>query len=238
MSLMDKSINFDSTILGLATAIYTVIKPIFKDAILDTDNTTVYFDSNKQDGFKITGTTYVTISYIVQNQQTTYNYRKISTDNFSTLYYNISTNKDMIAFGLTPGILDFGMGYEEKIGFWEFFIGVIGTTTTAFSEYSYLFITDKKLSKHQIPNTNNCTRWQTSSTYFNISLVQLPLFVVSGNFNSLFEVVSNYSGYQFNKQSVIYSNNKYYRLIQSSNTDYSINGSRSTVILAMEVADD
>ena len=45
MSLMDKSVSFDSTNSGLATAIYTIIKPIFKNAILDGSYFTSEFHS-------------------------------------------------------------------------------------------------------------------------------------------------------------------------------------------------
>lgn len=241
MSLMDKTVNFDSTYSGLAKAIYNIIKPIFKDAILD--NTTVYFDSNKQDGFRMEDynltSSSITIVYIIQNNQYRYMYRGSSISNFSTIYYNISANKDIIAFSLKPGILDLGIGYEEKIGFWGLFIGDMINTTDSVPDPAYLFITDTTLCKYQAGvSGSNRNRWIASSANVNITLAQLPLFVVSGNFNSLFEVVSNYKNYNFNLYSVIYSNNKYYRLIQSYQTDYSLDGSVNSVILAMEVADD
>ncbi len=241
MSLTDGSKSFDSTALGLATAMHEVIKSVFVTANLDTtdntDNITIYFDSNKKDGFSITREGNIRITYIVQNIQYQYAYTGQTIGSFSMLYYNISANKDIIAFGLTPGVLDFGFGYEKKIGYWEFFIGSINPKSLV-KQSAYLFITDKALFKSQSDSKQSYNRWRTSSTDFNISLVQLPLFVIPGNFNSLFEVVSNYYDYQFNLYSVIYSNNKFYRLLQSKDIDYSIEGSKNSIILAMEVADD
>ena len=236
MSLMDKSVNFDSTNLGLATAIYDIVKPIFKDAILE--DATVYFDSNKKDGFSINGSSYTTIVYIVQNKKYTYHYRNPSISNYSTLYYNISANKDMIAFGFTPGILDFGMGYEKSIGFWEFRIGPVNNRSGEASDVNkevHLYIQDKIIYKNQLTAVNYNTRWFTSNTNFNISLIQLPLFVTSGNFNSLFEVISCNTSYSFNEGTVIFSKNKYYRLLQAF--DYT-SANVSSTVLAMEVADD
>ena len=233
MSLMDKSINFDSTILGLATAIYDIIKPIFKDAVLDTDNTTVYFDSNKRDGLKISDG-FIAITYIIQNNKYTYNYRDSYISSFSKLYYNISANKDMFAFGFTPGVLDFGFGYEESIGFWEFRMGVVRATSDVPKGVN-LYIQDKNIYKNQSTDQGYDTRWFTTNTHFNVSLIQLPLFVTSGNFNSLFEVISCHTSYSFNRGTVIVSKNKYYRLLQSY--DYT-SAAVSSVILAMEVADD
>lgn len=235
MSLMDKSVSFDSTNSGLAKAIYDIIKPIFKDAILDTTNTTVYFDSNKKDGLQIGNTnSIIAITYIIQNIERKYNYRNSGISAFSTLYYNISANKDMIAFGFTPGVLDFGMGYEEKIGFWEFRIGIVESVPNL-DKGVHLYIQDKTLFKHQNNSPYYYNRWFTSNTNFNISLIQLPLFITSGNFNSLFEVISCNTSYSFNKGTVISSKNKYYKLLQAYNNT---SGTDSNVILAMEVADD
>lgn len=235
MSLMDKSVSFDSTNLGLAKAIYNIIKPIFTDAILDTIKATVYFDSNKKDGLQISNTnTIIAIIYIVQGNEYKYNYRNSSISGFSTLYYNISANKDMIAFGFTPGVLDFGMGYEEKIGFWEFRIGIVDSVLNLDTSV-HLYIQGKRIFKHQNSTNYYATRWFTADTNFNISLIQLPLFITSGNFNSLFEVISCNNSYSFNTGTVIFSKNKYYRLLQAYN---GISALATSVVLAMEVADD
>ena len=235
MSLMDKSVNFDSTNSGLTTAIYNIIKPIFTNANLN--SATIYFDSNKKDGFRIETTAIISIVYIVQGKEYKYNYRDAQISNYSTLYYNISANKDMIAFGFTPGVLDFGMGYEESIGFWEFRIGPASNVNNLDAS-AKLFIKDQELSKTMsiAPNEYKFCRWYTAKTNFNISLIQLPLFVTSGNFNSLFEVISCNTSYSFNKGTVICSKNKYYRLLQPYD-DYT-SAIKASVILAMEVADD
>ena len=246
MSLMDKSVSFDSTNLGFAKAIYDILKPIFTNAVLAANNT-VYFDSNRKDGFRIENfnlsNPLISIVYIVQNKEYKYNYRGAQISSYSTLYYNTSANKDIIAFGFTPGILDFGMGYEKGIGFWEFRIGPTGNMNNLSNEV-HLYIQDKVLYKKfsfhgsgSSTDGSEClsTRWLTTNTNFNISLIQLPLFVTSGNFNSLFEVISCHTSYSFNKGMVIISKNKYYRLLQSYNNQ---SATGINTVLAMEVADD
>ena len=70
----------------------------------------------------------------------------------------------------------------------------------------------------------------------------MPLFIKQGNFNSLYEVSSCAANRIFNKNEVINSKGKYYRLLYSyavtltgGNPD---RGDSTVVFLAMEVADD
>lgn len=244
MSLIDKSVDFNSTITGLTNAVYSVVKQIFTNSSLDTFNNFIYFDTDKKNGISFnntTGTDYITIIYLINNNSHTYNYRYVidGIAGYSKLYYNISKNKDMIAFGLGHGVLDFGIGYDEKIGFWEFFIGALSKSNI--SSTAYLFIKNSTIYKtqHYTQSYAN-TRWLASTATIVNSLIQIPLIVTAGNFSSLFEIFSCNKLEEFSLLETIYSSNKYYRLLHGYDL-VSLNsneGHYNSVVLAMEVADD
>lgn len=240
MSLIDKSIDFDSTITGLTNAVYSVVKQIFTNSSLDTINNFIYFDTDKKNGIGFSSdNSYMKVIYKINNN--TYEYKYLRQNTFSKLYYNISKNKDMIALSLISGVLSFGVGYEDKIGFWGFFIGAI--SDSYLTQSARLLIKDSYIYKSQYSSTNYAsTRWLSSKGEIVNSLIQVPLIITSGNFSSLFEIFSCNNKEVFNLSEIIYSSNKYYRLLYSEDLYESsggpYKGDNRSVILAMEVADD
>lgn len=252
MSLIDKSININASSTSvlpacIIEAIYPIIKSIFLNSSIDNDNSMIYFDLEKKNGigFKVSSSL-LAIKYLINNNQYIYNYlyEDSSTDalinDCKKIYYNISANKDIISFSFTEGILDFGIGYQKEIGYFEFWLGNLGYDSNIDSN-AHLFIQNNNIYKKQEYSYDYPSRW-LSTELPSITLNQLPLLIKQGNFNSLYEVSSCASNRIFNKNEVINSKGKYYRLLCSYEakraSSVSDRGDRAVVFLAMEVADD
>ena len=251
MSLIDQSININvssASVLPacIIEAIYPIIKSIFLNSSIDNDNSMIYFDLGKKNGIGFQTASYtLVIKYLVNNNQYIYNYLYKGTsidliNNCKKIYYNISANKDIISFSFTEGILDFGIGYQKEIGYFEFWLGNLGYHSNIDSNV-HLFIQNNNIYKKQDYSYDFPPRW-LSTELPSITLNQLPLFIKQGNFNSLYEVSSCAANRIFNKNEVINSRGKYYGLLYSyavtltgGNPD---RGDSTVVFLAMEVADD
>ena len=252
MSLIDKSININASSVSvlpacIIEAIYPIIKSIFLDSSIDKFNSMIYFDLEKKNGIGFqAGSSLLAIKYLINNNQHIYNYLYNDTsidaliNDCKKIYYNISANKDIISFSFTEGILDFGIGYQKEIGYFEFWLGNLGYHSNIDSNV-HLFIQNNNIYKKQDYHYNYPSRW-LSTELPSITLNQLPLFIKQGNFNSLYEVSSCASNRIFNKNEVINSKGKYYRLLYSYVAKYSgydlDRGDHTVVFLAMEVADD
>ena len=251
MSLIDKSIDINASSLNVLSvciieAIYPIIKSIFLNSSIDNDNSMIYFDLEKKNGigFQV-NSTLLSIKYLINNNQYIYNYMTESSingilDNCKKIYYNISANKDIISFSFTEGILDFGIGYQKEIGYFEFWLGNLHYQSNI-DPNAHLFIQNNSIYKEQTYNYDYSSRW-LSTELPSITLNQLPLFITQGNFNNLYEVSSCSTNRIFNKNEVINSKGKYYRLLYSyaaklagNNSD---RGDSTVVFLAMEVTDD
>lgn len=251
MSLIDKSININassSSVLPacIIEAIYPIIKSIFLNSSIDNDNSMIYFDLEKKNGIEFQVNSYsLVIKYLINNNQYIYNYlyKGSSIDLINSckkIYYNISANKDIISFSFTEGILDFGIGYQKEIGYFEFWLGNLHYQSNVDPD-AHLFIQNNNIYKKQEYSYDFSPRW-LSTELPSITLNQLPLIIKQGNFNSLYEVSSCAANRIFNKNEVINSKGKYYRLLYSyavtltgGNPD---RGDSTVVFLAMEVADD
>lgn len=250
MSLIDKSIDINASSLNVLSvciieAIYPIIKSIFLNSSIDNDNSMIYFDLEKKNGigFQVYSTL-LSIKYLINNNQYIYNYvSSIDTsilNECKKIYYNISANQDIITFSFTEGILDFGIGYQKEVGYFEFWLGNLNYLSSI-DPNAHLFIQNNNIYKEQTYSYDYSSRW-LSTKLPSITLSQLPLFVIQGNFNSLYEVSSCATNRIFNKNEVINSKGKYYRLLYSyaakradNNSD---RGDSTVVFLAMEVADD
>lgn len=252
MSLIDKSIDINASSLDvlpacIIEAIYPIIKSIFVNSSIDNDNSMIYFDLEKKNGigFELqakASTRFLGIKYLINNNQYIYNYMDDSTvNNCKKIYYNISVNKDIISFSFTEGILDFGIGYQKEIGYFEFWLGGLGISNI--NPDAHFFIQNNNIYKKQEYSSHyTSSRW-ISTELPSITLNQLPLFIKQGNFNSLYEVSSCAANRIFNKNEVINSKGKYYRLLYSYVVElvknyYPDRGDSTVVFLAMEVADD
>jgi hypothetical protein len=251
MSLIDKSININASSASVLSAciieaIYPIITSIFLNSSIDNDNSMIYFDLEKKNGigFQV-NSVLLSIKYLINNNQYIYNYLTSSRTNdlindCKKIYYNISANKDIISFSFTEGILDFGIGYQKEIGYFEFWLGNLHYQSNI-DPKAHLFIQNNNIYKEQIYNYNFSSRW-LSTELPSITLNQLPLFVIQGNFNSLYEVSSCATNRIFNKNEVINSKGKYYRLLYSYVVKFTglttDRGNSTVVFLAMEVADD
>ena len=252
MSLIDKSININASSVNvlpacIIEAIYPIIKSIFINSSIDNDNSMIYFDLEKKNGigFQVSST-YLVIKYLINNNQYIYNYlyNNSSADalinDCKKIYYNISANKDIISFSFFAGILDFGIGYQKEIGYFEFWLGSLGTISNI-DPYAHLFIQNNHIYKEQSYHYDFPSRW-LSAGLPSITLNQLPLFIKEGNFNSLYEVSSCAAKRVFNKNEVINSKGKYYRLLYSygaKRENYVADrGDNTVVFLAMEVTDN
>jgi hypothetical protein len=247
MSLIDKSVAINaSTYNELPTKIIEVMHPIIKSIFLNSsiDNGTsmIYFDLEKKNGIGFqASSTLLSIKYLINNNQYIYNYMTASIlDNCKKIYYNISANKDIISFSFTEGILDFGIGYQKEVGYFEFWLGNLNYHSSI-DPNAHLFIQNNNIYKEQTYAYDYSSRW-LSTKLPSITLSQLPLFVIQGNFNSLYEVSSCAINRIFNKNEVINSKGKYYRLLYSYVAKLASNdpdrGDSTVVFLAMEVADD
>lgn len=247
MSLIDKSININASSTSvlpacIIEAIYPIIKSIFLNSFIDNDDSMIYFDLEKKNGIGFqTNSSLLVIKYLINNNQYIYNYLSNSSiDDCKKIYYNISANKDIISFSFFAGILDFGIGYQKEIGYFEFWLGNLETTSNIDPD-AHLFIQNNHIYKKQSYRYDFPSRW-LSAGLPSITLNQLPLFIKEGNFNSLYEVSSCAAKRVFNKNEVINSKGKYYRLLYSygaKRKNYTVDrGDNTVVFLAMEVADD
>lgn len=250
MSLIDKSININASSTSalsacIIEAIYPIITSIFSNSSIDNDNSMIYFDLEKKNGIGFQANSTLSIKYLINNNQYIYNYLTNSNINglindCKKIYYNISANKDIISFSFTEGILDFGIGYQKEIGYFEFWLGNLHYQSNIDSR-AHLFIQNNNIYKEQTYAADYSSRW-LSTELPSITLNQLPLFIIQGNFNSLYEVSSCATNRIFNKNEIINSKGKYYRLLYSyavklanSHPD---RGASTVIFLAMEVADD
>lgn len=253
MSLIDKSIDINASSLNvlpacIIEAIYPIIKSIFVNSSIDNDNSMIYFDLEKKNGIGFqASSSLLGIKYLVNNNQHIYNYlynnsgKDALINDCKKIYYNISANKDIISFSFTEGILDFGIGYQKEIGYFEFWLGNLHYHSNVDPD-AHLFIQNNNIYKVQHYSVNYSSRW-LSTELPSITLNQLPLFIKQGNFNSLYEVSSCAANRIFNKNEVINSKGKYYRLLYSyaaklATNYYPDRGNSTVVFLAMEVADD
>lgn len=252
MSLIDKSININAPSTSalpayIIEAIYPIIKSIFLNSSIDNFNSMIYFDLEKKNGIGFKASSdLLTIKYLINNNQYIYNYLYNAATNglindCKKIYYNISANKDIISFSFTEGILDFGIGYQKEIGYFEFWLGNLHYRSEIDPDV-HLFIQNNNIYKRQHYNYDYSSRW-LSTELPSITLNQLPLIIKQGNFNSLYEVSSCAANRIFNKNEVINSKGKYYRLLYSYAAKLATNynsdcGDRAVVYLAMEVADD
>lgn len=250
MSLIDKSININASSASVLSAciieaIYPIITSIFLNSSIDNDNSMIYFDLEKKNGIGFQANSTLSIKYLINNNQYIYNYLTNSNINglindCKKIYYNISANKDIISFSFTEGILDFGIGYQKEIGYFEFWLGNLHYRSNI-DPNAHLFIQNNNIYKEQTYSYDYSSRW-LSTELPSITLNQLPLFIMQGNFNSLYEVSSCATNRIFNKNEIINSKGKYYRLLYSyaaklagNNSD---RGDSTVIFLAMEVADD
>lgn len=250
MSLIDKSVVINaSTYSELPTKIieimHPIIKSIFLNSSIDNGTSMIYFDLEKKNGIGFqAGSSLLSIKYLINNNQYIYNY--VSSAGTSILneckkiYYNISANQDIITFSFTEGILDFGIGYQKEVGYFEFWLGNLNYLSSI-DPNAHLFIQNNNIYKEQTYSYDYSSRW-LSTELPSITLNQLPLFVMQGNFNNLYEVSSCATNRIFNKNEIINSKGKYYRLLYSYAAKRASNnsdrGDSTVVFLAMEVADD
>ena len=248
MSLTDKRIDitFDETnevemITAITQTVYSIIKDVFTDSIIDDTIPMIYFDQEKKNGIKFTKTQSgnsspkFSIEFLINNTSHIYNYNSFTPSSYKILYYNTSINQDIFAFGFHPGSLNFGIGYQTEIGFWGFYIGSVAYS---YERDAHLLLSSYDIRKEQYSSASSTTRW-VSSDFPHLSLIQLPLFVQQGNFNNLYELHCCDSNRAINPNETFFSyNGKYYRLIHTydfSENQYNL-GKHETVVLAMEIA--
>lgn len=248
MSLTDKRIDitFDETnevemITAITQTVYSIIKDVFTDSIIDDTVPMIYFDQEKKNGIKFIKTmsgssSRFSIEFLINNTSHIYNYNSFTPSLYKILYYNTSINQDIFAFGFYPGSLNFGIGYQTEIGFWGFYIGSV---YSSYEHDAHLLLSSYDIKKGQYSSTGvSTTRW-VSSDFPHLSLIQLPLFVQQGNFNNLYELNCCDSNRTINTNETFFSyNGKYYRLIHTydfSENRYNL-GKYATVVLAMEIA--
>ena len=249
MSLTDKRIdmpfdeaNEEEMISAITQTVYSIIKDVFTDSIIDDAIPMIYFDQEKKNGIKFIKTQSgnsspkFSIEFLINNTSHIYNYNSFAPSSYKILYYNTSINQDIFAFGFHPGSLNFGIGYQTEIGFWGFYIGAM--YSSAQERDAHLLLSSYDIEKHQSSSASLMTRW-TSSDFPHLSLIQLPLFVQQGNFNNLYELNCCDLNRTINANETFFSyNGKYYRLIHSydfSDNRYNL-GKNNTVVLAMEIA--
>ena len=248
MSLTDKRIDitFDETneeemIAAITQTVYSIIKDVFVDSIIDDTVPMIYFDQEKKNGIKFIKTmkgssSSFSIEFLINNTSHIYNYDSFTPSLYKILYYNTSISQDIFAFGFHPGSLNFGIGYQTEIGFWGFYIGTL--YTSAYAQEAHLLLSSYDIKKHQTASSQSMTRWM-SSDFPHLSLIQLPLFIQQGNFNNLYELNCCDLNRTINTNETFFSyNGKYYRLIHTydfSENRYNL-GKHATVVLAMEIA--
>ena len=250
MSLTDKRIDitFDETnpeemIRAITQTVYSIIKDVFVDSIIDDTVPMIYFNQEKKNGIKFIKTqsgnssSKFSIEFLINNTSHIYNYNSFTPSSYKSLYYNTSISQDIFAFGFHPGSLNFGIGYQTEIGFWGFYIG--SPYSSSQEHDAHLLLSSYDIKKEQYSSTaSSTTRW-TSSDFPHLSLIQLPLFIQQGNFNNLYELNCCASDRAININETFFSyNGKYYRLIHSygfSENRYNL-GKNNTVVLAMEIA--
>ena len=249
MSLTDKRIDitFDETneeemIAAITQTVYSIIKDVFVDSIIDDTVPMIYFDQEKKNGIKFIKTQSgnssfrFSIEFLINNTSHIYIYNSFTPSLYKILYYNTSINQDIFAFGFHPGSLNFGIGYQTEIGFWGFYIGSV--YTGSHEQDAHLLLSSYDIKRDQSYSTTSTIRW-TSSDFPHLSLIQLPLFIQQGNFNNLYELNCCDSNRAINPNETFFSyNGKYYRLIHSydfSENRYNL-GKNNNVVLAMEIA--
>lgn len=248
MSLTDKKIDitFDETneeemIAAITQTVYSIIKDVFVDSIIDDTVPMIYFDQEKKNGIRFIKTlsgssSRFSIEFLINNTSHIYNYGSFTPSSYKILYYNTSISQDIFAFGFYPGSLNFGIGYQTEIGFWGFYIGSV--YHSANEQDAHLLLSSYDIKRRQSSNQSSIIRW-VSSDFPHLSLIQLPLFIQQGNFNNLYELNCCDSDRVININETFFSyNGKYYRLIHTYDFNDNVynSGKHGTIVLAMEIA--